>query len=259
MSKTRAVATVGSHCDFSVVAVKAVWFCGNAEARDFVDLLLEDDSWVTDAVTARGTVDCIEVLDCLIWQALLWVFSSDEHLNFVFFQHVGHAIHHLAAVGRRLPWLTWILDHLKGLTGVTLSTLRRLWHTTLSHGLARKSRRQIHLILLQLLLLNYLLKMILNLALRCTSRASIERTFLCLELTVSFIVSCSFDNLMWFDGGDGFVIAVTAQFLLLELEYVGFKRWDKFLLWWILFVKTEIRTTSMSRCWILLLYLLQTN
>ena len=66
LSKTRAVATVGSHCDFSVVAVKAVWFCGNAEARDFVDLLLEDDSWVTDAVTARGTVDCIEVLDCLI-------------------------------------------------------------------------------------------------------------------------------------------------------------------------------------------------
>ena len=66
MSKTRAVATVGSHCDFSVAAVEAVWFCGCAEARDLVDLLLEDDSGVTDAVTTRSTVDCIEVLDCLI-------------------------------------------------------------------------------------------------------------------------------------------------------------------------------------------------
>ena len=135
LSKTCTVATVCSHRDFSVAAVKTVWFCGCAEARYLVDLLLEDYSRITDTVATRGTVDCIEVLDCLILneehvllgQALFGVFASDGDLNFVFFQHVCHAVHHLlAAVGRRLTWLTWILDHLKGLTGVTLCILRRL-------------------------------------------------------------------------------------------------------------------------------------
>jgi len=101
---------------------------------------------------------------------------------------------------------------------------------------------------------------ILNLAFRwITSRDSVEWTFLCLEVTVSFIITWYFADLIWINCLDGFVIAVTAQFLLLKLEHVCFKRRYKFLRWWILFVKAEVRTTSMSRGWILILYLLKTN
>lgn len=76
---------------------------------------------------------------------------------------------------------------------------------------------------------------------------------------MSFIITWYFADLIWINCLDGFVIAVTAQFLLLKLEHVCFKRRYKFLLWWILFVKAEVRTTSMSRGWILILYLLKTN
>ena len=92
-----------------------------------------------------------------------------------------------------------------------------------------------------------------------TSWDSIEGTFLCLEVTVSFIVSWHFADWIWVNSRDGFIIAVTAQFLLLKMEHICFKRWHKLLLGWILFLQTKVRTTSLSRSWIFLLYLLQTN
>ena len=148
-----------------------------------------------------------------------------------------------------------MLNHLKRLTGL-LRRLRR--YANLCSGSTRsKRRREFHLIFLYLLLFYYLLQMVLYLTLRRTAPwDSIERTLLCLETSVSLIVSWRFANRIRVNSRDSFVIAVTTHFLLLKLQHVCLKRRDKFLLRWILFIEANVRTTSLSRRWIFLLYLL---
>lgn len=148
-----------------------------------------------------------------------------------------------------------MLNHLKRLTSL-LRRLRRYAYLC-SGSTWGKRRREFHLIFLYLLLFYYLLQMVLYLTFRRTaSWDSIERTLLCLEISVSLIVSWHFANRIWVDSRDSFVIAVTTHFLLLELQHVCLKRWYKFLRRWILFIKANIGPTSLSRRWIFLLYLL---
>jgi hypothetical protein len=68
----------------------------------------------------------------LLGQALLRVLA--QHLNFIFLEHVRHAVHHLTAVRRSLTWLTCLSHHLESLTGVTLSALTWLAHASHSVG-----------------------------------------------------------------------------------------------------------------------------
>ena len=70
---------------------------------------------------------------------------------------------------------------------------------------------------------------------------------------MSFIFSWSLAARIRFSCRDGFVVPIAAQFLLLQLEDVCFEGGNKLFWGWILFVKTEIRTTSLSRVWILVL------
>lgn len=70
---------------------------------------------------------------------------------------------------------------------------------------------------------------------------------------MSFIFSRYFAARIRFACCDSFVVAIAAQFLLLQLKYVCFESGNKLLRGWILFVKTEIRTTSLGRVWIFVL------
>jgi hypothetical protein len=63
LSKTRAVAPVGSHCYFSVAAEGTIWLCWST---NIINLLLKYYCWIAHAVSATGSIDCIEVLNCLI-------------------------------------------------------------------------------------------------------------------------------------------------------------------------------------------------
>lgn len=79
--------------------------------------------------------------------------------------------------------------------------------------LGSNTRRQFHLVLLQLLIHNYLLQMILNLGLWRV--ASSNWTFLCLKVPVGFIFSRNFVVKVWFYSCDCFIVAIIVHFLLL--------------------------------------------